>query len=194
MASLSEQGTSATILAPGRIEIGNDDHLVLVDVMDLHGEVTSDPDFKTAFRAAKKLALETAESTPVTVHTPEGDILVDVTIPLATAAALTALKTVSVVGRPSGKSPHKVGSDIHDLVRLVQAFGALRIAAALAPRTELASWVEEKIQHHFTNDVKYTLTRLRAFDRSPGAQALTDVSVVATGVLADALNDLRKIR
>ena len=60
MGSLSGQGTSATILSPGRIEIRLDDHNVHVDVMDLDGEVASDPDFKAAFRAAKRFALETA--------------------------------------------------------------------------------------------------------------------------------------
>ena len=95
------------------------------------------------------------------------------------------------MGRPSGKSPHKVGSDIHDLVRIVEAFSALSIAEAIAPHTELAAWIEAKIQHHFTDDVQHTLTRLRAFDRSPGALALSDESIKATGVLADALRDLR---
>ncbi len=132
MGSLSGQGTSATILSPGRIEIGIDDHQVQVDVMDLEGEVTSDHDFKAAFRAAKQFALDTSESTPVIVHSPQGDLLVDVAIPLATTAGLAALKTVSIVGHPSGKSPHKVGSDIHDLVRLVAAFGALSIAGEVA--------------------------------------------------------------
>jgi hypothetical protein len=114
---------------------------------------------------------------------------VDAAIPVATVGALTALKTVSMVRRPHGKSPHKVGSDIHDLVRLVGAFGARGIAADLATDAELGAWVADQIARAFGTDLRYTLLRLRSNDRSPGAQALTDAQVEATVVLADALTE-----
>lgn len=118
---------------------------------------------------------------------------VDAAIPVATVGALIALKTVSMVRRPHGKSPHKVGSDIHDLVRLVGAFGARGIAADLATDlatdAELGAWVAHQIARAFGTDLRYTLLRLRSNDRSPGAQALIDAQLEATVVLADALTE-----
>jgi len=191
MSALSSQGASATILSPGKIEIDLGGSVVKVDVMDLEGEVAADPEFRTAFRLAKKFALDTAERRRLVVSDSSDATLVDATIPLATAAGLVALKTVAIVGRPSGNSPHKIGSDIHDLVRLVEAFGANAIAAEIAPISDLAAWIERKIEHFFVDDIRLILTRLRNFDRSPGAQALDDETVKATAVLADALADLR---
>ncbi len=74
--------------------------------------------------------------------------------------------------RPHGNSPHKVGSDIHDLVRLVADNGARAVATALVTEVELATWVAEQIGRAFGGDLRYTLLRLRTDDRSAGAQAL----------------------
>ncbi len=115
--------------------------------------------------------------------------MVDATIPVATSSALVALKTVSMVRRPHGNSPHKVGSDIHDLVRLVAAAGARSVAAELIRDAELAAWTADQIGRAFGQDLRYTVLRLRTNDRSAGAQALTDSEVEATIVLADELSD-----
>jgi hypothetical protein len=46
-------------------------------------------------------------------------------------AALVALKTSAMLRRPHSAHPQKVGSGIHDLVRLVGAAGARRVAQEL---------------------------------------------------------------
>jgi hypothetical protein len=94
-----------------------------------------------------------------------------------------------MVRRPHGNSPQKVGSDIHDLVRLVAASGARPVAAELIGDAELAAWTADQIGRAFGQDIRYTLLRLRTNDRSAGAQALTDSEVEATIVLADELSD-----
>ncbi len=73
-----------------------------------------------------------------------GAAVVDATIPVASTSALVALKTVSMVRQAHGNSPHKVGSDIHDLVRLVTDTGARALATALVTEVELATWVAEQ--------------------------------------------------
>jgi hypothetical protein len=95
-----------------------------------------------------------------------------------------------MVRRPHSNHPEKVGSDIHDLVRLVDAVGARSIGetvAAAAP--ELAWWMAERIEPAFGKDLRYTLLRLRRNDRSAAAQALSDDTVGAVSILADVLHD-----
>lgn len=109
--------------------------------------------------------------------------------PVASTAALVALKTVSMVRRPHGNSPHKIGSDIHDLVRLVAGGGARTVATGLVADAVLATWVAEQLHRAFGADLRYTLLRLRTNDRSAGAQSLTDAEAEATGILADELTE-----
>jgi hypothetical protein len=117
-------------------------------------------------------------------------VIVEAMIPVATVSALTALKTVSMLRRPHGKHPHKVGSDIHDLVRLVAAGGPRDIATGLVTfDVELATWIAEQVGRAFGDDLRYTLLRLRQYDRSPAAQALTDEEIAATGILADVIHE-----
>jgi hypothetical protein len=108
----------------------------------------------------------------------------------ASAAALAALKTVSMIRRPRGNHPTKVGSDIHDLVRIVRASVARSIARHLvATDSVLAGWVAHEIDRAFGDDLRYTLVRLRSKDRSAGARALTDEDIAATIILADEINE-----
>ncbi|MFZ2056684.1 MAG: hypothetical protein WAV54_04685 [Acidimicrobiales bacterium] len=58
-------------------------------------------------------------------------VVVDAVIPIATVAVLVALKTLAMVRRPHSAPPQKIGSDIHDLVRLVGTAGARRVAQEL---------------------------------------------------------------
>ncbi len=94
-----------------------------------------------------------------------------------------------MVRRPHGNSPRKVGSDIHDLVRLIAGHGAHPIAADLAVDGELASWIADQIARAFGTDLRYTLLRLHTNDRSAGARALTDDQVEAMVILADELTE-----
>jgi hypothetical protein len=146
-------------------------------------------DERRAFAQARRHALRSAMHQRVVVA--DGDaVVVDASIPVATTGALVALKTVSMVRRPHGNSPQKVGSDIHDLVRLVAGVGARAVSEELIEDTELAAWVVDQLGRAFGSDLRYTLLRLHTNDRSAGAQALADTEVEATVILADALSEL----
>ncbi len=181
-------GEVATIVSGGELEVPVAGGAIEIDVMDLADDPLPGDAERRAFALARRHALDGAVSDRIIVSA-DGSVVVDVTIPVATAGALIALKTVSMVRRPHGKSPQKVGSDIHDLVRLVGAFGARSIAADLATDAELGTWVADQVACAFGTDLRYTLLRLRSNERSPGAQALTDPQVEATVVLADELTE-----
>lgn len=176
----------ATIVSGGELEVPTGDGTIEVDVMDLADDPLPGDAERRAFALARRFALETAERERIIVSDGAA-VVAEATIPIATAGALAALKTVSMVRRPHGKSPQKVGSDIHDLVRLIGGAGARSLAADIAADAELGRWVADQIARAFGTDLRYTLLRLRTNDRSPGAQALTDAQVDATVVLADAL-------
>ena len=72
-----------------------------------------------------------------------------------------------MVRRPQSRHPEKVGSDVHDLVRLVATTSVRSIASDLvALDTELSKWVAAQIERAFGKDLRFTLLRLRASDRS----------------------------
>jgi hypothetical protein len=176
----------ATIVSGGEVAVPTGDSTVEVDVMDLADDpLPGDPE-RRAFALARRHALDTAAKERIVVSDGAA-VVAEASIPVATIGALVALKTVSMVRRPHGNSPQKVGSDIHDLVRLVGGAGARNVAADLAVDTELSQWVAHQTARAFGTDLRYTLLRLRTNDRSAGAQALTDGQVEATVVLADAL-------
>jgi len=178
-----------TVVAGGelRIPVGAGD--VEVDVMDLADNPLPADDERRAFALARRHALRTAVMERVVVSNG-GAVVIDATIPVASTSSLVALKTVSMVRRPHGNSPHKVGSDIHDLVRLVADSGARAVASALVTEIELAAWMADQIGRAFGSDLRYTLLRLRTNDRSAGAQALSDAQVAAIVTLSDQLSEL----
>jgi hypothetical protein len=178
------------LVANGDVTVPVDGVDVEVDVMDLADEpLPPDPE-RRAFALARSLALNTATAEAVSVTDTTGRIVAEATLPIATIPALVALKTVSMVRRPNSNHPEKVGSDIHDLVRLVDAVGARSIGETIAADApELASWAADQIERAFGKDLRYTLLRLRSNDRSAAAQALSDETVGAVSILADVLHD-----
>lgn len=180
-------GEPTIVVTGGELEVPVGGGTIEIDVMDLADDpLPGDPE-RRAFALARRYALDTAATEQVIVS-DRGSVVVDARIPVASTAALVALKTVSMVRRPHGNSPQKIGSDIHDLVRLV-AGGARTIATELVADAALATWVAEQLQRAFGTDLRYTLLRLRTNDRSAAAQALTDADVEATSILADELTD-----
>lgn len=178
----------ARVISSGELQVPIGDGTIKVDVMDLADDPLPGDTERRVFALARRYALRTATAEGIVVS-DRGTVVVDATIPVATTSALTALKTVSMVRRPHGNSPHKVGSDIHDLVRLVARHGARPIAAGLAADGELATWIGGQIARAFGTDLRYTLLRLHTNDRSAGAHALTDDQVEATVILADELTE-----
>ena len=181
-----------TVVGGGDIQIKVNNEIVEIDVMDLADDPLPPGTELRAFALARRCALATAENQHVVVTNRNNATIAEATIPIATSAALTALKTVSMVRRPHGNNPTKVGSDIHDLVQLVNNSSAQNIARSITDfSAELASWVENEISRAFGQDLKYTMLRLRKHDRSAAALALADETVEATVILADALHQLR---
>jgi len=181
----------ATVVTSGEVRVPIGDGLVAVDVMDLADEPLAAPSDveRRTFALARRCALATAETERVLVVDRHQAPVVEAEIPVATIAALSALKTVSMVRRPHGRHPQKVGSDIHDLVRLV-ASGPQGIAEQLASfDVELAGWVASTIGRAFGDDLRYTLLRLRNNDGSAGARALIDDDIAATVILADLVHE-----
>lgn len=180
-----EDDEFVTVISGGNIEVAVGDARIEVDVMDLADEPLPDDPERRAFSLARRAALAMLVDESVIVRAGDGHVVTEVQIPVAAVPAMVALKTVSMVRRPHSAHPEKVGSDIHDLVRLAAARGARSIAAALIEfDTELASWTAIEIERAFDRDLRYTLLRLRRNDRSAGAQALTDDEVAATVILA----------
>jgi hypothetical protein len=187
LATLSDRGL-ATVVTGGNVEVSLPVGNVDVDVMELADDPLPDDAERRAFALARRAALESRSIERIVVRAASGAVLVEADLPVATVAALVCLKTVSMVRRPHGRHPVKVGSDIHDLVRLVQVQGARRIAEELAGYdAELSRWVGEHVANAFGRDLRYTLLRLRRNDRSASAQALRDDQVAAVGVLAEEL-------
>ncbi len=181
-----------TIISGGNVQMSIADHTVDIDVTDVADEPLPDDIDRRPFALARRSALATATAERVVVtHPSTAAVLADAVIPVATTGALVALKAVSIVRRPHSTHPEKVGSDIHDMVRLVAGNGATSVAGeVLALEPELAAWVADYVDRAFGSpDLRYTLLRLRRYDRSPGAEALSDGDVAATAILADAIRD-----
>lgn len=189
LAGLTPDG-AATVISAGHVNVEVGDGTIQVDVMDLNDDPLPGDHDRRAFALARRSALDTARTESIVVSDPTGAVIAGADIPVATPGSLVALKTVSMIRRPHGNHPAKVGSDIHDLVRLVTTTGARALALDLAAGDpELATWVAEQIARAFGPDLRYTLHRLRANDRSPGAQSLTDADIAATVILGDALHE-----
>jgi hypothetical protein len=177
-----------TVISRGNVEVSLAVGEVDIDVMDLADDPLPDDGDRRAFALAKRLALATRVQERVIVADIDGSIIVEASLPVATVAAIVAMKTVSMIRRPHGAHPEKVGSDIHDLVRLVGVGGARRVAQQLVEGDrELAAWVGQQAARAFGKDLRYSVLRMRRFDRSAGAQALSDEELAAIVVLSEAI-------
>lgn len=157
---------TVTVVARGKLRIPTSYGDARVDIMDLGDAALSQALDGRMFALARKAALASAQPCDVVVSGAE----VEATIPVATIPALVALKAVAVARRPHGATKAKVGSDIHDLVRLVGT-GPRGVADGLVRLDpELAAWIGDLVRYRFDQDLRMTLTRLRRFDRSAGAQ------------------------
>ena len=135
-----------TVVAGGNIEVSVGDATIEIDVMDLADDPLPTDAERRGFALARRAALSSAVTEQIVVTNRGGSVVADAMIPVATAAALIALKTVSMVRRPHSNQPQKVGSDIHDLVRLVASSGGRTTAVELvALDRDLAQWVRGHI-------------------------------------------------
>ena len=112
------------------------------------------------------------------------------TVPVATSASLIALKAIAIPHRSQSRHPAKVGSDIHDLVRLVQSCDRSDVVGSISESSaELSDWVGTTLIKWFSpeQDLRLTFARLQNLTRSPDAQALDQDDLAAVGELGRAL-------
>ena len=135
------------------------------------------------------MALATSEPTEL-VAVEDGDVVAKATAPIATTSSLIALKAVAIARRAGGDSPEKVGSDVHDLVRLVQSsdFDAVIDSIATAG-DELRDWVGATLVKYFSpeQDLRHTFARLRRLARSTDADSLTEDDLASVAELGHVL-------
>ena len=92
--------------------------------------------------------------------------------------------------RSAGLHPEKVGSDIHDLVRLVAGRRPAELAPALSEvPNELVTWVGQTLVKWFgrDHDLRYTEARLRRFVTADDAAAVAESDMALVGELGAAL-------
>ena len=171
-------------LAAAKLQLNQDGAAVVVDVMD----DTSDTPLPTepgerAFALARRMALATSESTELIVVEDEA-VVARTKAPIATAPSLIALKAVAIPRRAQGNHRVKIGSDIHDLIRLVQSCDFDETIDSITEASaELRDWVGRTLVKWFSpdQDLGHTFARLRQLTRSPDAEALTedDLAIIA---------------
>ena len=164
-------------LATARLQLEQDGTTVVVDVMaDTSDTPLPAEASERAFALARRMALATSEPTEL-FAVEDGDVVAKATAPIATTSSLIALKAVAIARRAGGDSPEKVGSDVHDLVRLVQSsdFDAV-IDSIAAAGDELRDWVWATLVKYFSpeQDLRHAFARLRRLARSTDADSLTE--------------------
>ena len=177
-------------LAAAKLQLEQDGTAVVVDVMaDTSDTPLPAEASERAFALARRMALATSKPTELVV-VEDGDVIARATAPIATTSSLIALKAVAIARRSGGHSPQKVGSDIHDLVRLVQSCDFDEAVDSIAAAgDELRDWVGATLVKRFSpdQDLRYTFTRLRRLARSPDADALTEDDLATVAELGHAL-------
>lgn len=135
-----------------------------------------------------RYALETATNTEVMVVEHE-DVVAQVTIPVALAGALVAMKVHAAV-QPDRK-PDKAAGDIYDAYRLIRAWGPSVIAEDLshAPLTMLDA-ATAQIDELFGTGAERSSRKLRSASM-PGVQWVDVDDLEDVGTLIDALEPFR---
>ncbi len=179
-------------LDAAKLQLDQDGTTVVIDVMtDAANASLPSESSERAFALARRMALATSEWTRLKV-VEDRDVIAEASAPIATVPALIVLKTVAIPRRSRGSSPEKVGSDIHDLVRLVQGcdFDAVDYAISVAG-DELCEWVGNTLVKWFSpvQDLRYTYARLRRLASSIDAEALTEDDLAAVAELGRVLLD-----
>ena len=126
------------------------------------------------------------------IVTTDGSSIAQSVAPVATVAALVALKSVSMPRRSASNHPEKVASDVHDLVRLVEAQGIDDLARVLTGAdAELARWIGETLVRWFSADAdqRYTIARLRRLSNALDAQAIDEDVLDVVAILGRTVLD-----
>lgn len=141
------------------------------------------------FALARRAVLPRAQLTELVVVDGRTTIA-RATVPVASSAGLVLLKTVAIPRRSAGNNPHKVGSDIHDLIRLVDGQDLVALATEIrATGDELSNWIGSTLVKWFSpdHDLRYTYARLRRLSRSSDTDGLTEADLAVAALLGEML-------
>jgi hypothetical protein len=144
-----------------------------------------------AFTLARRMALKTSETLDLVVVDREGQPTAQATTPVATAGALIALKAVAVPRRSASNNPQKVGSDIHDLVRLVQGCDFQTVIDTISTAgSDLQTWVSATLIKWFSpdHDLRYTFARMTRLTGAADATGLVEADLTIVADLGHALS------
>lgn len=135
------------------------------------------------FALARRAVLPRARLTELVVL-DGGTTVALASVPVASTAGLVLLKTVAIPRRSASNNPQKVGSDIHDLARLVEGQDLAALAAEIRDTgEELSAWIGSTLVKWFSpdHDVRYSYARLRRLSRSADTDGLieSDLEVLA---------------
>ncbi|MGH3441114.1 MAG: nucleotidyl transferase AbiEii/AbiGii toxin family protein [Nitriliruptorales bacterium] len=163
-----------------------------IDVMD---DTAGDPlpaePSDRVFALARRQAMEARETLEIVV-VDAGRVSAEASAPVASVPSLIALKSVSMPRRSASNHPEKVGSDIHDLVRLVEGRDIDELAQALAGVDgELANWIGTTLVQWFSADAdqRYTFARLRRLSGGTDVRSIDEGALDVVAMLGRAVLD-----
>lgn len=163
-----------------------------IDVMeDTAGHPLPAEPSDRAFAMARRYAMHAREPLEIAV-VEAGKVTAAASAPVASVTSLIALKSVSMPRRLATDHPEKVGSDVHDLVRLVEGRDLDDVAQALAAgEGELAQWVGTTLVQWFSGDAdqRYTLARLRRLSGGIDVRTIDEGALDAVAMLGYAVLD-----
>lgn len=163
-----------------------------IDVMaDTDGLPLPTEPGERAFALARRAVLPGARTTDLVV-TDGARTVARTSVPVASTAGLILLKTVAIPRRSASNNPHKVGSDIHDLTRLVDGQDLVALATEIrATGDELSTWIGSTLVKWFSpdHDLRYTYARLRRLSRSSDTDGLTEDDLAVAALLGGMLLD-----
>jgi hypothetical protein len=178
------------VVGGGEVQVTVGGGVVEVDVMDLSDNPLPRDVERRAFALARRFALSSARLEQVVVVESDGAVVATATIPVATAAALGALKTVSMVRRPHGNHRRRLDptSTTSCASYARRGHGRSPAISLRATRLSPAGWrTRSSARSAATFDTRSSA--LRNNDRSAGARALSDEDTAATIILADEINE-----
>jgi len=146
------------------------------------------------FALARRFAMRSASAMMIGSVDKQGHNTDLVAVDVASRAALVILKTISFPERIGGSYRYKVGSDVQDLLRLVEHENLDVLAAAIVESgQELAKFIADELRHYFTvgtSDLRYTFTRMRSFARNVDSLAISEYALSVLGVLGETIEEL----
>lgn len=177
-------------LSQGKVQFHNPD--VEVDVMDsTESQNLTGSASDRAFALARRFAMKTATTVEIGAVDATSRVVQRTEILVASPPALVTLKSVSIPRRVDGHYPEKVGSDIQDLLRLVEGQDLdMLVKKVRDGGSDLADWVGAFLSETFSlgsDNLRYSMARLRRLANNIDASSITEESLSLLGEFGDIL-------